>query len=56
MDKQTWQEIPLTEHTNDYFLYEGNLRGSATLIKYKLKLDTGGTGTGPVVKSVAMYK
>jgi hypothetical protein len=56
LDKQTWQEIPLTEHTNNYFLYEGKLRGSAAFIKYRLKLDTGGTGTGPVVKSVAMYK
>lgn len=54
LEKKSWQEIPLTERSDDFFLYEGKLKGSTTWFQYKLRLDTGGTGTGPVIESVEM--
>lgn len=51
-----WREIDLRERADDYFLYEGSLGRGEAFIQYKLRLDTGGTGTGPVVKSVSMLR
>ncbi len=56
LTKKSWQEIELKERSNDYFLFENKLRGGEIYLQYKIKLDSGGSGTGPVVKSVVMYK
>ncbi len=56
LEQAEWKEIKLTDRTDDYFLYEGSLTGKDTFMKYKLRLITGETGNGPVVKAVEMYK
>jgi hypothetical protein len=54
LDKVSWKEISLQERSLDYFLFNGILKKGEKFIQYKLKLDTGGTGTGPVVKTIEM--
>uniref|UniRef100_UPI003563C636 FG-GAP repeat domain-containing protein n=1 Tax=Mariniphaga sediminis TaxID=1628158 RepID=UPI003563C636 len=56
LEKATWKKIVLKERSDDYFIFEGLLDKKDAFIQYKLRLDTGGTGNGPVVKLVEMYK
>ncbi len=56
LEKEGWKEINLKERFADHFLYEGSLGRGDTYLQYKIRLDTGGTGTGPVVRSVEMRK
>jgi hypothetical protein len=52
----SWKEIDLTEKSNDFFLYKGSFGRNENFIQYKLRLETGGTGSGPVVYSVEMFR
>lgn len=56
LEKADWKEIALVERSGDFFLYTGSFSGDDRFIQYKLRLETGGTGTGPVVTSVEMFK
>ncbi|MGV8094191.1 MAG: FG-GAP repeat domain-containing protein [Mangrovibacterium sp.] len=56
LEKTSWKEIDLEERSSDFFLYKGTFGRDDLFIQYKLRLDTGGTGTGPVVTSVEMFK
>lgn len=56
LNNKDWTEISLKERLDDHFIYEGRLGRGETYIQYMLRLDTGGTGTGPVVHSVEMIR
>lgn len=56
LDNVNWQEISIGEQTKEYFMYEHKLKGGEIYFQYKLRLNTGGTGTGPIVKSVEFLK
>lgn len=50
-----WQEVRLKIRGKEYLVFEGSLNQDNRFLQYKLRLDTGDTGTGPTVKSVRMY-
>jgi hypothetical protein len=56
LEKVSWQEISLKERSTDFFLFKGIIKRGEKFIQYKLKLETGGTGTGPVVTTVEMFE
>lgn len=54
LEKMAWKEIALKDRSDNQFVYEVTITEAQTQVQYKLQLDTGGTGTGPVVKSIQM--
>lgn len=56
LEQAEWKEIKLKERNDRYFLYTGSISKEDTLIKYKLRMFTGETGNGPVIRAVEMHK
>lgn len=56
LEKADWKEIDQVEKSVDFFLFKGTFSRDDLFIQYKLRLDTGRTGNGPVVTSVEVFK
>ncbi|MEI7420886.1 MAG: VCBS repeat-containing protein [Prolixibacteraceae bacterium] len=52
--KMSWQEITISEQAKEYFMYDLKTNGGELYFQYKLRLNTGDTGNGPIVKSVEL--
>lgn len=56
LEKKNWEKVEMKGKGSDHFLFEGKLDTEISFIKYKLRLDTGGTGNLPTINSVKMSK
>jgi len=55
LKNQNWIKLTSKESSGEKFTYEGEVNQSGTVVQYKLHLDAGGTGNGPVIQEVKVY-